>query len=59
VLDAWSEDINELIDQQTTKLNALAIAGIGFVVLSIWIGIMDLVPIGSMTAGQQTTLSRP
>lgn len=59
VLDAWSEDINELIDQQTTKLNALAIAGIGFVVLSIWIGIMDLVPIGSMTAGQQTTISRP
>ena len=58
VLDAWAEDINELIDQQTTKLNALAIAGIGFVVLSIWIGIMDLVPIGSMNAAPQT-LSQP
>ena len=49
IVDSWQIDIQRVIDKQTQLLNTFAIIGIGFMVITIWIGLIDLVPIGELT----------
>lgn len=49
IVDSWQIDIQRVIDKQAQLLNTFAIIGIGFMVITIWIGLIDLVPIGELT----------
>jgi type II secretory pathway component PulF len=49
LIDTWQKDLVRTIETQTAALNTLCIIGIGIMIIAIYVGILDLVPVGDLS----------